>query len=277
MVSSDILPLDNPNPRQFPATFDATVLDGGGYTSGDGCWNAYVNADILGVWGADDWLGRVAIVERHSAGLRARFSRYKGTPEEPRTWADAGNLVHHAVRLGLLREEAGPGGERGWRLLDRKPHWIVVGTGYHREARQVRGLPPAEQAAIDKAAATARKRAATLDRTARHKADERIARLVRTVLDRDPATLVPSCWATRGWVPTWVPGTRLDACAGVVREAHHAAEMDRRTLRHWIVYLEREAVLADGRPEVRRMRNAALPEHAEIPPEDAAALGDLLP
>ncbi len=214
-------------------------------------------------------------MERHSAGLRARFSRYKGTPEEPRTWADAGNLVHHAVRLGLLREEAGPGGERGWRRLDREPHWIVVGTGYHREARQVRGLPPAEQAAIDKAAATARKRAATLDRKARFAADETVAESVREILRNDSASIVPEKWAARGYVPTWLVGTRLDAGTAVVRDAHHAVEMTRETLRHWLGDLRTEAALALMRSARRQREIDALPEHAVIPVEDAEALGAL--
>ncbi|MCG5246918.1 hypothetical protein LPC10_17470 [Methylorubrum sp. B1-46] len=269
------LPLDNPNPQCFPATFDATVLDGGGYTSADGCWNAYVNADVIEAWGLDDWLDRLTIVDRHSSSLRARFNRYKGMPAEPRTWADAGNLVHHALRLSLVAEETGPDGERGWRILDREPHWIVVGTGYHREARQVRGLPPAEQAVVDKAEARKRKLSATLDRKARHAADERIANRVRQILQYDPASLVPKHWARLGYVPAWLPGTRLDAAAAIVREAHHTVEMDRERLRGWLSYLGTESLCALSRPSRRQAERDALPEHAQLPDDDAAALGAL--
>lgn len=269
------LPLDNPNPIAFPATFDATVLDGGGYTSGDGCWSAYVNANIVAVWGADDWLGRPAIVERHSAALRARFHRYKWTPAEPRTWADAGNLIHHALRLGLLREETGPGGERGWRILDRKPHWIVVGTGYHREAKQVRGLPPAEQAAVDKAAARLRKLHVTLDRKARFAADTEIWRLIRRIIHGDPGATVPEFWVALGFIPDWMAGHRFDASGRLIAEMHHTIEMDRVRLREWIESLSFYSTSAPFRYRKRLEAQVALPEHAEIPAEDAAALGDL--
>lgn len=272
----DELSLNNPNPRSFPATFDATVLDGGGYVSRDGCWSAYVNADVIAVWGADDVLGRAAIVERLSSRTRARFDRYQGTVEQPKTWADAGNLIHHALRLRLVREETTATGERGWRILHRQPHWIVVGTGAQRALRQVGGLPPEQQAVVDKAEATARKRKATLDRNARLKADDRIAQAVRNILDADPSSLVPHHWASYDFVPTWLPGTRLDACAGIVREAHHAAGMDRPTLKIWTRHLETEAVMAIGRREQRLREQAALPEHAEIPAADDIALEALL-
>lgn len=188
------LPLDNPNPTAFPASFDAAVRDGG-YTSGDGMWNAYVNRDLLTVYGEDNWLGRGAVVRDYAAAMRARFARYQGQPDQPRTWADAGNVIHHALRLGLVAEETGPDGERGWRLLDREPRWIITGTGGFRVLRQVRGLPPAEQDAVDKAEATRRKLNATLDRKARSKADEPIAEYVREILTGDPAYVVHQRWA----------------------------------------------------------------------------------
>ncbi|SFM84785.1 hypothetical protein [Methylobacterium pseudosasicola] len=266
--------LGNPNPT-FPTSFDAAVIEGG-YVSGDGCWNAYVNADAIAVWGADDVLDRAMIVERYSSRMRARFQKYRGTAAEPRTWADAGNVVHHALRLGLIREVTTTAGERGWRILERDLRWIVVGTGYHREARQVRGLPPAEQAAVDKAEASLARRRATLDRKARENADAWIARVIRDTLRSDPATVVPQMWADRGWVPSWLSGTRLDASAGIVREAHHAAAMDRRTLKAWISDLQEESISSIARPFKRSQEFAALPEHAELPDEDDAALEALL-
>lgn len=271
----DELSLDNPNPVAFPASFDAALLDGG-YVSGDGLWAAYVNADMIAVWGADEVLGRASIVDRYSARMRARFMRYRGTVEEPRTWSDAGNLVHHAIRLRLLREQTTDTGERGWRILDRQPHWIVVGTGAQRTLRQVGGLPPEQQAVVDKAEATARKRSATLDRKARERAEARIARAVRNILAEDPDTLVPASWASLLWIPSWLPGTRLDAAAAIVGEAHHAGEINRHSVGAWIRILETEAVMAIGRREQHRRELAALPEHAEIPADDADALGGLL-
>lgn len=272
----DELNLDNPNPPTFPASFDAAVLEGGGYVSRDGMWSAYVNADVLAVWGEDEVLGRASIVDRYSARMRARFARYQGGAENPRTWGDAGNLLHHALRLGLIREQATETGERGWRILDRRPHWVVVGTGAQRTLRQIGGLPPEKQAVVDAASARQAKLTATLDRKAREKADARIAQAVRNILHEDPDTLVPASWVALHWVPVWLAGTRLDAAATIVREAHHAGEIDRPSLRHWIRILETEAVVAIGRREQHRRELAALPEHAEIPTDDADALGGLL-
>lgn len=271
----DDLPLDNPNPRSFPASFDAAVLDGG-YVSGDGMWNAYVNRDLIAIFDEDAWLPRSEFVRRYACAMQARFARYQGTDEHPRTWADAGNVIHHGLALSLVAEETGAGGERGWRLLSRDPAWIIEGTGYGRACRQVRGLPAAEQAAQDRRERTACRRTATLDRKAREAADDCIAREVRDILRADPVSLVPAVWARRGYVPEWLPGTRLDAAAQIVREAHHAAAMGRPTLKEWISDLSMEAVVAIGRPHRRQAERDALPEHAEIPAADDAALEALL-
>ncbi|BAU90651.1 MULTISPECIES: hypothetical protein [Methylobacteriaceae] len=265
------LALTNPTPVAFPASFDAAVLDGG-YRSCDGCWNGYVNRDILIVYAEDAWLGRGEMVERYAFTMQARFRRYTGTPEQPRTWADAGNVIHHALALGLVAEETGPGGERGWRLTSREPAWLIVGTGAQRECRQVRGLPPEQQAAQDKREQAARRRNTTLDRKARVAADEHVARHVRDVLRYDPATVVPEAWARRGYVPASLPGTRLDAAAAVVREAHHAAGMDRPTLKSWVSDLAMEAAVAIVRPGRRQAEQVALPETVEIPDADMTAL-----
>jgi hypothetical protein len=270
------LNLDNPNPVAFPATFDATVLEGGGYVSRDGMWSAYVNADVIAVWGEDEVLGRAAIVERLSARMRANFSRYHGTAENPRTWGDGGNLVHHALLLGLIREQTTETGERGWRILDRRPHWIVVGTGAQKTLRQIGGLPPEKQAVVDKASARQARLTATLDRKARERADARIAQAVRNIIHEDPDTLIPASWVALHWIPVWLAGTRLDAASAIIREAHHAGEIDRPSLKHWIRILETEAVVAIGRREQHRRELAALPEHASIPNADADALGGLL-
>ncbi|MBK3397766.1 hypothetical protein [Methylobacterium ajmalii] len=258
----------------FPATFDAAVITGGYQT--ETCWNAYVNGDTLCVWEFDDWLPRGKIVERYSDWMQARFTKYKGTPDQPRTWGDAGNLIHHALRLGIIEEQAGPDGERGWRLLHREMRWVVEGTGHRKQAVQVRGLPPSEQAARDRKEEALAKLRATLDRKARAKADPEIARLVESTLRYDPDTVVPERWSTRGPAPAWTVGTRLDACAGVVRKAHHAAEIDRHAVTDWIRALKHEQCCAMGRPRRRAAERAAQSPHAEIPEDDTAALEALL-
>ncbi len=258
----------------FPASFDAAVLDGG-YDAGP-CWNAFVNRDLIDMWKGVDWLGRADIVERYSTAMGARFARYQGRPTEPRSWSDAGNLIHHGLRLGLLAEKTGPGGERGWRLISREVMWRVEGTGYDRKAVQVRGLPPAQQAARDRKEETIAKRRATLDQTARVKANGEIERLVGSIMRYDPDTVVPARWVDGGFVPAWFQGTRLDACAGIAREAHHANELPRVRLAQWIRALKHEEVCAIGRPRSRAEERAAQSPHAEIPEDDTSALEALL-
>ncbi|MEE8629669.1 MULTISPECIES: hypothetical protein [Methylobacterium] len=258
----------------FPATFDAAVITGG-YQS-ETCWNAYVNRDTLCVWETDDWLPRGKIVERYSDWMRARFTKYKGTPDQPRTWGDAGNLIHHALRLGIVEEQAGPDGERGWRLLHRELRWIVEGTGYRKQAVQVRGLPPAAQAARYRKEEANAKRLATLARNARAKASKEIDALVERILREDPDAVVPQRWERCGCLPDQAIGKRLDAYAGVVREAHHTADLDPAALKAWIRELNLERILARGRPEKRARARAAEPRHAEIPTDDANALEALL-
>lgn len=258
----------------FPATFDAAVTDGG-YTAG-ACWNAYVNRDAIEIWKGKDWLDRAAIVEAYSSLMRARFTKYKGTPAEPRTWGDGGNLIHHALRLGLVAEQAGPDGERGWRLLHREPRWVVEGTGYDRRAVQVRGLPPVEQAARYRKEDSNAKRLATFARNSRAKASTEIDVLVARILRADPDTVVPQRWERSGCLPADAIGKRLDSYAGVVREAHHTAALDPAALKAWIRELNFERILAIGRPEKREKARAAEPVHAEIPTDDTEALEALL-
>ncbi|MBE7197157.1 MAG: hypothetical protein INR70_05055 [Parafilimonas terrae] len=262
------------NGPTFPLTFDAAVQEGG-YESRDGCWAGYVNRDVLAVWRVREWQTRDEIVLNYAIHMGNTFPNFRGGFEDARTWRDAGNLVFYGLMLGLIEEQVGPNGRRGWHLLDKEPHFIIVGTGAQRSVRQVRGLPPDQQRQQDKREATARKRAATLDRKAREKADATIGHQVRSILRSDPASTIPELWIRRGWIPEWLQGTRLDAAATVVREAHHAAEMDRPALKVWIRVLEREAIVAIGRPEKRRRQLAALPERAVIPDADADALGGL--
>ncbi|UYW24822.1 hypothetical protein OKC48_16235 [Methylorubrum extorquens] len=73
-------------------------------------------------------------------------------------------------------------------------------------------------------------------------------------------------------MPTWLPGTRLDAAAAVVRDAHHAAAMDRPTLKNWLSDLAMEGAVAIVRPRLRQAEQAALPETAAIPDDDIDAL-----
>ncbi|AMB45079.1 hypothetical protein [Methylobacterium sp. AMS5] len=148
-------------------------------------------------------------------------------------------------------------------------------------ARQVLGLPPAEQAAECRRQARQAMLTSTLDRKARYAADAEIAALVSDILAGDPDATVPEHWAGRNehrlaYVPEWLPGTRVDACVPVIREAHHTLDVPRQTVREWLRELRHAARFAPYRYARRQAKKAALPEHADIPAEDAEALGGLL-
>lgn len=255
--------------------FDIALLEGS-VQPGGVMWKAHVNELALRIWGDDDQLARLEIVEAYGFEMRRRFRRYAGTLDHPLMWWDAGIIVHRAVQLGLVAEACDPTGDRRWKLLSREPMWITVGQGRRRILRQVRGLPPAEQDAQHRREAGLRKRGATLDRKARGGADHRIAILVRDILRNDPLSVIRPHWVREGWVPLWMLGSRLDAAASIVREAHHKAEMDRKTLRAWLRALNLDVRISATRALQRAAEQASLPGKIEIPPDDVAALEAIL-
>lgn len=234
-------------------------------------WNAYVNRDLLLVFGEADRVAYNDVVRLFVERAARRTERY---PEA--SWRNTGNLLHYGIALGLVAEERDPERGRGWRLLHREPHWIAEETGNGTCARQVLGLPPEEQAAERRRQARLAKLRDTLDRKARSAADVEIAGLVAMILASDPDAVVPPFWLQDGgpfqdFVPAWLPGTRIDACAPVLREAHHAAGMPRPMLREWIRKLRFFVQSAPVRRAMRLREQAALPETAVIP-DDADAL-----
>ena len=235
------------------------------------CWSAYVNRDILAMFREDDWIGLADVGPRYKERAARQFERH-----EDATWRKAGNLFHYARALGLIVEEIDPERGRGWRLVDREVRWIIEGSGYRKRAVQVRGLPPAEQALQYKREATARKLAATLDGKARLKADGPIALEIARILHNDPDAILPAHWVQQGFVPDWLPDTRIDASAGILRDAHHAAGLTRPKLKEWIKVLKFFADCSRWRFNEREKQRAALPTHAEIPAEDDAAMEALL-
>jgi len=253
------------------AAFDQAYALGGFGPDTYPAWSAYVNRDILAMYGDGYWIALddvAPLFKKHAARMHERF--------EDATWRKAGNLFHYARGLGLIVEEPHHERGRGWRLVHREPQWIVEGTGYGKRAVQVRGLSPAEQDARDRYEAKMRRLHATLDRKARLKADVEISDLVDTILRRSPGITVPEYWRGRGFVPDWLLGNPLAGSATVVRETHHAMEMDRRQLREWIRWLGSLRDAAGFGLQKRLRDQAELPEHAEIPADDADALGGLL-
>ncbi|APX86008.1 hypothetical protein BV511_15650 [Methylorubrum extorquens] len=236
-------------------------------------WNALVNRDVVTLFKGCDWLGP----EELATAYVSRVARRAYLMVNPHAaWRNAGNLIHYALRLGLVAEAQDPARGRGWRLVHEDPQWIVEGEGARRHARQIRGLPPEQQAAEDRRQAKLAKLAATLDRKARLAADGKIAEAVAEILRHAPDFVVPENWARTGPVPAWAVGVPLDEAAAVVREAHHAAEMPRRRLRSWLPALWNAADNASALYHETNRRAVARPTRAEIPAADADALEALL-
>jgi hypothetical protein len=251
--------------------FEPAYANGGFGPDTYPCWSAYVNRDVLSMFGTDDWIGIEDVGPRYKDYCARQYE-----PFEEATWRKAGNLLHYGRVLGLIAEEHDPERGRGWRLVHGELRWIVEGTGYGKRAVQVRGLPPAEQEARDRYEARMRRLHATLDRKARLKADVHISDMVDAILEQDPETVVPDYWRGRGFVPEWLLGKSLAGSATVVRETHHALEMDRRQLHEWLRWLSSLRDAAGYKFFSRQRERAALPEHAAIPDADADALGGLL-
>ena len=256
--------------------FEHALRDGGFGPGVYPAWNAYVNRDVLAIYGDEGWLGFDDVARLYAERASRQREQY---PQA--YWRKAGNLFHYAVQLGLIAGERGGEHGRGWRLVHREPQWVVDSQGGRSIARQVLGLPPAEQAAEYRRQARQAKLTATLDRKARHAADAEIAALVSAILAGDPDATVPEHWAASNQyrlpcVPEWLPGTRIDVCAPVLREAHHTLDVPRQTVREWLRELRHAARIAPTRYARRQAEKAALPEHADIPAEDAEALGGLL-
>ena len=252
--------------------FDTALANGGFGPGTYPAWNAYVNRDLLLVFGEADRVAYNDVVRLFVERAARRTERY---PEA--SWRNTGNLLHYGIALGLVAEERDPERGRGWRLLHREPHWISEETGNGTRARQVLGLPPEEQAAERRRQARLAKLRDTLDRKARAAADAEIAGLVALILAGDPDAVVPEFWLGGDgpygdFVPAWLPGTRIDACVPVLREAHHPAGMPRPMLKEWIRKLRFFAQSAPARYARRLREQAAAPATAEIPADDASAL-----
>jgi len=153
--------------------FEPAYANGGFGPDTYPCWSAYVNRDVLSMFGTDDWIGIEDVGPRYKDYCARQYE-----PFEEATWRKAGNLLHYGRVLGLIAEEHDPERGRGWRLVHGELRWIVEGTGYGKRAVQVRGLPPAEQEARDRYEARMRRLHATLDRKARLKADVHISDMV---------------------------------------------------------------------------------------------------
>ncbi len=253
--------------------FDRALAAGGYGPDRYVTWNALVNRDVLALFRGYDWLGPEELATAYVSRV-ARRAYLIANPHA--AWRNAGNLIHYALRLSLVAEVANPARGRGWRLVHDEVQWVVEGEGAKRHARQIRGLPPEEQAAEDRRQARLAKLAATLDRKARLAADEPIAKTIAEILRYAPDFVVPENWARTGPVPAWAVGLPLAEAAAIVREAHHAAETPRRRLRSWVPALGNAADNACALYHETNRRAVARPAPAAIPADDTAALEAML-
>ncbi|KQU31123.1 hypothetical protein ASG63_16650 [Methylobacterium sp. Leaf94] len=198
-------------------------------------------------------------------------------------WLDAGHLVHLGIRFGILAEEAGPDGRRQWRLLTHEPAWIHEdGPDGERVAIQVRGLPPAEQAArleleaeraVAEEIAAAARSARPRDRIAREyrRLDAVAGPLLTRIVEHHPQARVGH--AMMRIAGTMLPGAfrgePLSAVLPTLSSLHRDKGFDVGQCIEWSGHLHR---VAD------RAADLGLREHADpaaVPESDADALGSL--
>lgn len=257
------------------AAFEKSVGEGG-YGDAISRWPAYVNKDVLASFEAaqTDWLDRDRFVERYGFEQRARLGpgyMEDGLP----SWScyrDAGNVLHWAMKLGIVGEETRDG-IRGWALLNHKPIWALDHTRPGAQLIRLQGGDAAERAERARRAkldAAREKLRATLARKACQKALPNIAWEVASILEHEPTFRVPEVWCTLGYVPGAFAGAYLSACAPTVKEACVTGGFDKDKLHSWLVALTYAGV------EVR-LAAYAREEEAEkaAQREDDAALAGL--
>ncbi|RUP21454.1 hypothetical protein [Methylobacterium sp.] len=192
------------------------ILDGAirnrGYGGDRRTFPAEANLALLDLFGERDRLALGDLMDAHAVVV-ARTGRGEGWSEAFR--ADVvGNLIGWGVHLGILTEAPSADGERGWRLVERSPVYEIIGGRCVR----VRGLPDAEQVAMNRKMASLARRRNTL---ARKRADEtrrRVADLLDQIALVDSTATVPDAWLARIGEPA--RGMRVTEARGYILAAH---------------------------------------------------------
>lgn len=210
----------------------------------------------------------------------ALFAKEKHTPEF--TADRCANSLQWGVRLGILAEMR-EGDRLSWRLLDRELMWETSPSGW---ARQIRGLPDAEQAELNRKRAASQKAAATRQRKAAEALAPRIQEAVDDLIAVRDDFICPD---ERRWREA-IPNARLPCPLIEVRpmlmEAHYA--MEPRRQRAWLQELRTTASIerfarhnlawrppaAPGTPRPEPVRTH-VPDVAPMDDDDAAALEGL--
>ncbi|WP_375275581.1 hypothetical protein [Methylorubrum thiocyanatum] len=178
-------------------------------------WPANVNRQLLTLFEGRDSL--------HADAATVAFSNMFD-PATVATWSPeflasrVGNALGWGVRLGVVQEVI-EDGRRVWRMPDREPWWETDPRG---NARQIRGLPDGEQAALN------RRRAAHAKAAATRQANEAAARapviegIVNALLLLEPDW---NCPDTKRWREA-LPGVALPCplveIRPIVLDAHRA-------------------------------------------------------
>ncbi|MFC4172681.1 hypothetical protein ACFOYU_11510 [Microvirga sp. GCM10011540] len=231
--------------------------------AGGSRWEFYVNRDLLTLFGKLQQVALPDVVERYLDMLQQTRGGKRQEPT-PFNHDRAGNLVGWGFRLGLLSEVTDPSGHRAWKLVACEMQWDV----HKGRARQIRGLPPGEQAAMDRKRETERKRAATLARKHAAKIAPQIKMDLDEILHDDPETMVGEKFA-EFLEPWFEPPVALHVAYGILVIAHHGWPKDKQ--QRWKTALGRETISASYRAMERRRAQPEL-----ISDDDAAVLDDLI-
>jgi hypothetical protein len=154
---------------------------------------------------------------------------------------------------------------RVWRLVDREPQYRRI----NQEPVRVRGLPPAEQAAMDRRLAPLAKRDAVA--AARHAA--KIAGYLGRLLDWLAAKRAP---IPPSWCGYYVPPRiaeqwpSITEARGLLGELHRGWSIERQRL--WLRLIETEV---DGKALSALKAGRAVPDPSPEPEDDYAALTSL--
>jgi hypothetical protein len=185
-----------------------------------------VNLALLRLFDERETLGQ----DEANAVYGALFAKPAHTLEY--TADRAASLLAWGIRLGILTE-AEEGGRLAWRLRERELMWETDKRG---RARQIRGLPDAAQAAMNRRRETQARAAATRQRAAAAANAPRIKRAVDSLLIIRPDYVAPEHPMWREALPNALLPATLAELRPMLLDAHHA--MDPRGQQRWLHSLE---------------------------------------